>query len=151
MNRHEDLLQQIARIARSSRDFFVDAYPLVTDPDVRTAFSYISEVKRQLLLDLAPWLPQAEQDIADQDRADHISPAAIVEKMYTEARQNFRGKSPAASAKALGFAEEQLLRLVERAFEDSSVPEVKQLLKSYYSQLIICREAMLRLRTRLAA
>ena len=155
MNRNEDVLQQIAGIARRSRDFFVDMYPSVTDAEVRTAFAYISDVKSQLLTDLAPWLPQGAlerwlpQDA--QDRAEHISPMAMVEKMYADVRKSFRGSMPAASAHALSFGEEQLLRLLERAFEGSSVSTLKELLKSYYPQLVICREAMHRLRTRLAA
>jgi hypothetical protein len=148
MNSHEDLLQQIARIARSSRDFFVDVYPGVTDAEVRTAFAYISEVKSRLLEDLAPWMPPAAATI---EAIDHISPAAIVEKMYADARKNFRGTAPAASAGALSVGEEQLLRLLERAFVGSSAINLKELLKSYYPQLVICREAMSRLHARLAA
>ena len=148
MNRHEDILQQIDRIARSSHDFFVDVYPGVTDAEVRTAFAYIAEVKSRLLQDLAPWmLPTPQRG----DATDHISPATVVEKMYADARRNFRGSAPAASAGALSVGEEQLLRLMERAFTDSSVVALKELLKSYYPQLVICREAMSRLHARMAA
>jgi hypothetical protein len=148
MNRQEDLLQQITRIARSSHGFFVDVYPGVTDAEVRTAFAYISEVKGRLLQDLAPWMPPAA---TSTDPTDHISPATVVEKMYADARRNFRGATPAASAGALSVGEEQLLRLLERAFAGSSASILKNLLKSYYPQLVICREAMSRLHARLAA
>lgn len=152
MKSHEDVLQQIVRIAQSGRDFFVQMYPRVTDPEERMAFTYISEVKNQLLVDLAPWVPKVESKSAASAAlplAERTSPAAIVEKLYVEARKNFRGE--AAGANALRFAEEQLIRLVERAFEESSVPALKEILKSYYGQLVICREAMWRLQLRLAA
>jgi hypothetical protein len=160
MNRHEDILQQINRIARCSRKFFVETYPGVRDAEVRTAFAYLSEVKGQLIAELAPWLPEAgakpghdesDQSGSDGSSADRTSPAAIVEKMYADVHRNFRSDAPAMSANALSFGEEQLLRLVERAFEGSPVSAQKRLLKSYYSQLIICREAMWRLHSRLAA
>jgi hypothetical protein len=156
MKSHDDVLQQIVRIARSSRGFFVEMYPRVTDSDVRTAFGYIVDVKSQLLVELAPWAPQAAHDQAGSDHsdsalADRTSPAAVVEKMYADARKNFRGEAPATCANALSFGEEQLLKLTERAFEESHVPALKELLKSYYGQLVICREAMLRLHARLAA
>ena len=152
MKSHDDVLQQIVRIAQSGRDFFVQMYPRVTDPEERTAFTYISEVKSQLLTDLAPWVPTIAQNpvgSVDQPSVEHASPAAIIEKMYAEARKHFRGEAPGANA--LRFGEEQLIRLVERAFEESSVPALKEILKSYYGQLVICREAMWRLQLRLAA
>ena len=154
MNRQEDVLHQVVRIAQSGRDFFVEAYPGVVDAEVRTTFAYIAEVKSRLLADLTPWLAansNSSQPELSADSADHISPAAIVAKTYADARKTFRGDAPAAGAAALGFGEEQLLRLVGRAFEQSGAPALKQLLKSYHPQLVICREAMLRLRARQAA
>ena len=150
MNRHEDVLHQVARIARSGRDFFVEAYPGVVDAEVRTTFAYIAEVKSRLLADLAPWLTLGI-DSSDPVSDDHISPAAIVAKTYADARKTFRGDAPAASAAALSFGEEQLLRLLGRAFEQTENQSLKQLLKSYHPQLVISREAMLRLRARQAA
>ncbi len=123
-------------------------YPGVTDAEVRTAFAYISEVKNRLVEDLAPWMP-ARATLSDP--TDHISPATVVEKMYADARRNFRGSTPAASAGALSFGEEQLLRLLERTFTSTTNLTLKDLLKSYYPQLVICREAMSRLHARLAA
>jgi len=153
MNRQEDVLHQVARIARSGRDFFVEVYPGVIDPEVRTTFSYIAEVKERLLTDLLPWLtPPLEASIPPPgDSADHISPAATVAKAYADARKTFRGAAPAASAAALAFGEEQLLRLLGRAFEQAENQSLKQLLKSYHPQLVICREAMSRLRARQVA
>ena len=153
MNRHEDVLHQVARIARSGRDFFVEVYPGVVDAEVRTTFAYIAEVKNRLLDDLAPWLASSADapSPGSEDPSDHISPAAIVAKTYADARKTFRGAAPAASAAALSFSEEQFLRLLGRAFEQSDVPALKQLLKSYHPQLVISREAMLRLRARQAA
>ena len=150
MNRHEDVLQQVARIARSGRDFFVAMYPNVVDAEVRMTFAYIAEVKNRLLTDLTPWLT-AGVDLAKEDPADHISPAAIMAKTYADTRKAFSGGNPAAGAAALSFGEEQLTRLLERAFEQSSSPPLKQVLKSYHPQLVICREAMRRLRARQAA
>jgi hypothetical protein len=150
MHRHEDVLHQVARIARSGRDFFVEVYPGVVDAEVRTTFAYIAEVKNRLLADVTPWLT-AGADSMGEDTGDHISPAAIVAKTYSDTRKTFRGDAPAASASALSFGEEQLLRLLGRAFEQSNVPTLKQLLKSYHPQLVISREAMWRLRARQAA
>jgi hypothetical protein len=153
MNRQEDVLHQVARIARSGRDFFVEAYPGVIDPEVRTTFAYIAEVKNRLLTDLTPWLtpPLESPGSPAQDSADHISPAAIVAKTYADTRKTFRGDAPAASATALSFGEEQLLRLLGRAFEQAENQSLKQLLKSYHPQLVISREAMSRLRARQVA
>ena len=150
MNRKEDVLHQVARIARSGRDFFVGVYPGVVDAEVRTTFAYIAEVKSRLLADLAPWLTSGMES-SSPALDDHISPAAIVAKTYADARKTFRGDAPAASATALSFGEEQLLRLLGRAFEQSDHAALKQLLKSYHPQLVISREAMLRLRARRAA
>ena len=149
MNRQEDVLHQVVRIADSGREFFVGVYAGVVDAEVRTTFAYIAEVKTRLLADLAPWLTPAVGSW--QDPADHISPAAIVAKTYADARKTFRGDAPAASAAALSFGEDQLLRLLGRAFEQSENATLKQLLKSYHPQLVISREAMLRLRARQAA
>ena len=150
MNRQEDVLHQVARIARSGRDFFVEVYPGVVDAEVRTTFAYIAEVKSRLLTDLVPWLTSG-MDSSNPVSDDHISPAAIVAKTYADARKTFRGDAPAASATALSFGEEQLLRLLGRAFEQTENQTLKQLLKSYHPQLVISREAMLRLRARQAA
>jgi hypothetical protein len=152
MKNHDEVLQQIVRIARSGRDFFLQMYPQVTDPEERTAFTYISDVKSQLIADLAPWVPRIESrrtDNPDPSTVERTSPAAMVEKLYADARKNFRADAPGANA--LRFGEEQLIKLVERAFEESSVPALKEILKSYYGQLVICREAMWRLQLRLAA
>jgi hypothetical protein len=153
MNRQEDVLHQVARIASSGRDFFVEAYPGVIDAEVRTTFAYIAEVKNRLLADLNPWLATAT-DLSrpePEGSGNHISPAAIVAKTYADTRKTFRGDAPAASGAALSFCEEQLLRLLSRAFEQSDAQALKQLLKSYHPQLVISREAMLRLRARQAA
>lgn len=151
MNRQEDVLHQVARIARSGRDFFVEVCPGVVDAEVRTTFVYIAEVKDRLLTDLMPWLTPPLESSPPGDSADHISPAATVAKAYADARKTFRGDAPAASAAALILGEEQFLRLLERAFEQAENQSLKQLLKSYHPQLVIGREAMTRLRARLVA
>ncbi len=153
MHRQEDILHQVACIARSGRDFFVQVHPGIVDPEVRTTFAYIAEVKDRLLTDLLPWLTPALEPSSTpaQDSDDRISPAVIVAKAYGDARKMFRGDAPAASAAALIFGEEQLLRLFERAFEQAENEALKQLLKSYHPQLVISREAMTRLRARLVA
>lgn len=146
MQRQEQVLERIARIARCGYDFFVSVYPRVQDPEVRTAFAYIADVKNRFLVDLAPWLANVEHD-----EQDSISPTAIIARMYADLTRNFSGAAPAVSANALSFAEEQLLRLIERGFENASVPALKDLFKTYYPQLIVCRDAMRRLRERIAA
>jgi hypothetical protein len=146
MNRQEDLLRQIIRIAKSGRDYFAAVYPSVIDADMRSAFVYMSEIKERLIADIEPWIPAIQEDVSD-----HVSPAALVEKMYRDARAAFRTSEPAASAKALTVAEEQLSRLVERTFEVTTDARLKDALKAHYPQLLVCVEAMRRLRARMAA
>lgn len=146
MKRHEDILHQVVRIVESGHDFFVEAYAGLKDPEIRTAFSYISDVKSQLLADLSPWVSPAHPA-----NGDPASPTVAVERIYADARKNFHGSRLEASANELGFGEAQLLRLVERAYELSDDMKLKRLLKAYYPQIVICREAMWRLSARLAA
>jgi len=146
MNSNEQVLQNMARIAQSGREFFAEVYPRVLSPEVRQAFVYICDVKSRLLRDLQPWVPRIEP--ADGDRT---SPAAMVEKMYGDARASFRTDVPATVANALGFAEAQLCKLLQRAFDEADSPALRQMLKSYYAELLICRQAMWRLHARLAA
>ena len=146
MNSNEQVLQNMARIAQSGREFFADVYPRVMSPEVRQAFVYICDVKGRLLRDLQPWVPHVES--AGDART---SPAAMVEKMYADARKSFRTDVPATVANALGFAEAQLCKLLQRAFDESDSPALRQVLKSYYAELLICCQAMWRLHARLAA
>jgi len=146
MNSQDQVLQNMARIAKSGHDFFADVYPRVLSPEVRQAFAYICDVKARLLRDLQPWVPSIVA--ADGDRT---SPAAQVEKMYADARAQFRRDVPASVANALGFAEAQMCKLLQRAFDEAQSPALKQVLKSYYAELLICRQAMWRLHARLAA
>jgi uncharacterized protein (TIGR02284 family) len=146
MNSNEQVLHNMARIARSGREFFADVYPRVLSPEVRQAFAYITDVKTRLLRDLQPWVPQIEAQ--DDDRT---SPAALVQKMYSDAHRAFRSDISATVANALGFAEAQLCKLLQRAFDEADSPALKQVLKSYYAELLICRQAMWRLHARLAA
>jgi uncharacterized protein (TIGR02284 family) len=146
MKNTEQVLQNMIRIARSGRDFFRAIYPRVTDPEVRMAFTYVTDVKSRLIDDLSKWVPEVEDD-----GADRTSPAAIVEKMYADARRNFRKNAPAETGNALSSGEMQLCRLLERAFEESSAPALKRLLKAYYTELMLCRQAMWRLQARRAA
>ena len=145
MNSNEQVLQNLARIAQSGRDFFTEVYSRVHSSEVRTAFAYVADVKTRLLRDLTPWVPRIERG------DDRTSPAAVVEKMYEDARKSFRGDVPAPVAHALGFGEAQLCKLLQRAFEEAASPALKQVLKSYYAELLICRQAMWRLHARLAA
>lgn len=146
MKSNEQVLQNMMRIARSGRDFFAEVYPRVNDPEVRMALSYVSDVKSRLLNDLGAWV---RQPAADSD--DRTSPAAMVERMYADARRNFRGDAPADVGNALSVGEVQLCRLLERAFEEADSPGLKRLLKSYYAELMLCRQAMWRLQARRAA
>ena len=146
MNSNEQVLQNMARIAQSGREFFASVYPRVVSPEVRQAFAYIADVKTRLLRDLQPWVPHVEKQPDDR-----TSPAALVEKMYTDSLRTFRSDVPATVANALGFAEAQLCKLLQRAFDEADSPALKQVLKSYYAELLICRQAMWRLHARLAA
>ena len=146
MNRHNDKLQEILRIVRSGRDFFVDAYANLTDAQLRTTFTYLTDVKSQFIVDVAPWTSSSLVGSIDSG-----SRAVAIERIYADARSNFRGEKIVASASELGFAEAQLLRLVEQAYEATTDIKLKRLLKAYYPQFIICREAMWRLSARCAA
>lgn len=148
MKRHEDTLQQIVRVVQSGQDFFVNAYAELTDAEIRTAFTYIIDVKSQFLTELAPWISSASLPSAN---ADVASPIVAIERIYADAKKNFHGNRLEASTNELGFGEAQLLRLVERAYEVSDDMKLKRLLKAYYPQFVICREAMWRLSARLAA
>lgn len=148
MNNLGDLLQQTLRIANASRDFFVSAEPAMKDSEVRMAFEYIGQVKGQLASDLQPYVSAND----GQSVPVTVSPASSVEKIYQDLRVSLRANGvTAAAARTLAAGEEQLVRLVERAFEEASNASLKDMLKSYYPQLIICREAMARLRARQAA
>jgi len=146
MKNNEQVLQNMMRIARSGRDFFAQIYPRVSDPEVRMAFSYVTDVKNRMLNDLSAWAPQPPEHSEDR-----TSPAAMVEKMYADARRNFRGDAPAETGNALSVGEVQLCRLLERAFEEVDSPALKRVLKSYYAELMLCRQAMWRLQARRAA
>jgi len=113
--------------------------------EVREAFAYVAGVKKRLIESLAAWTPPAPSG----RNASAI--VAGVEKLYGDVRRHFRSDAPASVAHGLTFGEDQLIRLTERAFEGTRVPALRQLLKSYYSELSICQQAMSRLRTRLAA
>lgn len=146
MKSNEQVLQNMIRIARSGRDFFAHIYPRVNDPEVRMALAYVTDVKNRFLNDLSAWAPQPPADSEDR-----TSPAAMVEKMYADARRNFRGAAPAETGNALSVGEVQLCRLLERAYEEADSPGLRRLLKSYYAELMLCRQAMWRLQARRAA
>ena len=146
MKRHEDTLQQIVRIVQSGHDFFVDAYPGLTDAEIRTAFTYLIDVKSQFLSDLSPWTTAMTPHVQDAN-----SPTVAIEQIYLDAKRNFHGNRLDASANELGFGEAQLLRVVEHAYELCDDMKLKRILKAYYPQFVICREAMWRLGERLAA
>jgi hypothetical protein len=138
----EQALQEIVRVAQSGRDLFVDIGSRTGEGEVREAFAYVADVKKRLIEGLATWTPPAPS----ARPASTI--VATVEKLYADVRQHFHGDAPASVAHALTFGEGQLLSLTERAFEGTRVPALRQLLKSYYSELSICQQAMSRLRTR---
>ena len=141
----EQALQDIVRVAQSGRDLFLDLGTRASEGDVREAFGYVADVKKRLIESLATWTP-----LAPADRRPCATVAAV-EKLYGDVRGHFNGEAPASVAHALTFGEDQLLKLTERAFEGTRIPALRQLLKSYYSELSICQQAMSRLRTRLAA
>ncbi len=140
IRQQNDLLQQVDRITRSGHRFFVGAYSSVTNAQVRTAFNYIIEVKKHLLIDLERWIKPGNDSLHDM-----ASPAAAVERTYEDLGRNFDANSLGTIAQELGFCEAQLLKLVERMFESTNDADLKRLLKAYYPQLIICREAMWRM------
>ncbi len=141
----ENALQDIVRVAQSGHDLFVDLGSRAREGEVREAFDYVADVKKRFVESLLAWTPPAPSGL----RA--TSTVAAVEKLYADVRDHFNGEAPAPVAHALTFGERQLLKLTERAFEGTRVPALRQLLKSYYSELSICQQAMSRLRTRLAA
>ena len=146
MDREQESLQQISRMARAGQKFFAAATPIVKDAEIRSAFEYIEEVKSRLVADLSRFT-----NTAQDEAVEHVSAAVTMEKMYTDLERTFRRDGAEASARLLALGEEQLLRAVERTFESTQNGELKEILKTYYSQLIICREAMSRLRAREAA
>jgi uncharacterized protein (TIGR02284 family) len=141
----EHALQDIVRVAQTGRELFVELGSRAEEGEVRDAFVYVADVKRQLIESLAAWTPPAPSG----RRASGI--VAAVEKLYGDVRQHFHGDAPASVAHALTFGEDQLIKLTERAFERTRIPALRQLLKSYYSELTVCQQAMSRLQTRLAA
>jgi len=146
MNREEDLLQQIMRVASIGRDFFVEMRTRVKDAEIAAAFEYISDVKNRFLLDLTPWVPGG-RSVANH----HVSPAASAERIYVDLKRSFDGSAPQLSAGLLDIGEQQLMRLVERAFESAKSPVLRNLLKAHYPALVVCREAMTRLSARKVA
>lgn len=146
MDREQDLLQQVLRIARAGRKFFNAVTLSIADAEVRSGFEYIAEVKGRLIGDLSPWTREISAE-----PMQHVSAAVSVEKVYADLERTFRREPPVASARVLAIGEEQLLRAVERAFDVTQNADLKALLKTYYPQLVICREAMARLRSRQAA
>ena len=138
-------LQEITCIARAGREFFAAAYPVLADAEIRTAFAYVGDVKHRLIADLHPWVP----GLSANDRRS--SRVAAVERAYVEALAGFDGRMSDTVALALGFGEDQLLNLVGRAYEGARLPALRLLLKTHYSQLLICRQAMWRLSGRMAA
>ena len=146
MNGQEDLLNQITRIVRSGNNFYVDVYPRVNEPEERTAFAYISDVKQRFLSELRVHLRSEPES-----GGDHISPASLVERLYATVRKRFHGSSPKQFANALKFVEDELLRLMERAFDASSDCRVREILKAHYRQAVACRDVLVRLHLRLVA
>jgi uncharacterized protein (TIGR02284 family) len=145
MNREEDLLQQIVRIASIGRDFFVEMKPRVADSEVHAAFEYIADVKSRFVLDITPWAPSGGGE------NHHVSAAASAERIYVDLKRTFDGAQPQLSAGLLDIGEQQLMRLVERAFEVAKSPVLRKLLKAHYPSLVVCREAMARLSSRKVA
>jgi uncharacterized protein (TIGR02284 family) len=145
MNREEDLLQQIMRIASIGRDFFIEMKTRIADTEVRTAFEYISDVKSRFVLDLTPWVPTGKPD------DHHVSAAASAARIYVDLKRTFDSTRPQLSAGLLDIGEQQLMRLVERAFETAKSPVLRKLLKVHYPSLVVCREAMSRLSARRVA
>ena len=151
MNRHDDKrdqgkLEEVVRIVRSGHEFFVNAYAGLSDAQLRTGFAYIIDVKSQCLVDIAPWVCGEPIRVLDPD-----SPVVAIERIYADASRTFSGRKPIACASELGFGEAQLLRLTKQAYEATSDIKLKRLLKGYFPQFVICREAMWRLNSRLAA
>lgn len=135
-------LQDIVRVAHCGRELFSDLGCRAYDGEVREAFAYVADVKKRLIDSLGTWTPPAPSG----EQSGPI--VATVEKLYADVRQHFHGDAPQSVAHALTFGENQLVKLTERAFEGTRVPALRQLLKSYYSELSVCQRAMSRLRTR---
>ena len=80
-----------------------------------------------------------------------VSAAASAERIYVDLKRTFDGAQPQLSAGLLDIGEQQLMRLVERAFEVAKSPVLRKLLKAHYPSLVVCREAMARLSSRKVA
>jgi len=145
MDREEDLLQQIVRIAIIGRDFFIETKSRIADNEVRAAFEYIADVESRVVADLTPWAPAGKSD------NHHVSAAASAERIYVDLKRSFNGAQPQLSAGLLDIGEQQLMRLVERAFEVTKSAVLRKLLKAHYPSLVVCREAMSRLSARKVA
>lgn len=145
MEREQDLLQQIVRIASVGRDFFVEMQGRIRDREVRAAFEYIADIKNRFVLELMPWVP------AGTSENHHVSAAASAERIYVDLKRTFDGARPQSSAGLLDIGEQHLMRLVERSFEAAKSPLLRDLLKAHYPELVVCREAMSRLSTRKVA
>ena len=148
MDHQEHTLQQIVRMARSGRDFFVSVYPRLDNAhgELRFVFSYIGYVNCSFIAGLAPWT----HDFVD-DPNDKISPAAALSKTYAATSENFRSDVPTACTSALSFGEEEFLRWIKRGYESATSEELKGLFTDYYPRFVACHDALLRLRTRQAA
>jgi uncharacterized protein (TIGR02284 family) len=144
MQREEDLLQQIVRIAGIGRDFFIEARKRITDSEISAAFEYIGDVKSRFVQDLAPLVPAGSHD-------HHVSAANSAERIYLDLKRSFDPRQPQRSAGLLDIGEQQLMRLVERTFEATQSSALRNLLKAHYPALVVCREAMTRLSARRVA
>ena len=148
MNNLDDVLQQIRRIAQASRDFCAFAERTIANGEVHTAFEYIGQVKDKLAREMSGYVAPSAMVAAEAS----VSAASSAEKVYRDLRAGVSAAGiSAATAKTLAAGEEQLVRLCERAFELARTSDLKETLKAFYPQLVICREAMLRLRARQAA
>jgi hypothetical protein len=148
MDQERRVLRQILRMARTGSAFFTRAAPKISDVEVRDAFEHVAEVKNRLIADLRPFLSDEDQV---EMRAERVSAAISMEKVYVDLERRFRGEAPAASARTLGLVEGELVRTVAGAFDRTHDAILHELLKTYYPQLVICREVMSRLRSRQAA
>lgn len=140
----DEMLRDIVRIASASRDFCAATYAEIDDAETRTTFAFIADEKSRLVADLLPWIGTP----ADLRRRSAAEP---VEAMYRAARAAFDRRATVNVAGALGFGEDQLLACIDRAHEQTRLPELRRLLKAHRIQLQTGRQAMWRLDGRLAA
>jgi hypothetical protein len=139
-------LEQIAYAARAGRDFFEQSAPEILDSEIRETFAFIAALKAHLVMDMASLVR-----IKADDQPVAATPASTLSKVYRDAAAHFDPREVAGCTLALSFAEQQLLGLIKRAFEQNPSMEVRRLLRAYFPRIALSCNALQRLQRRQVA